>query len=254
MAGASADAAGNRAAIAALNAELLRAVTVVAGHYGVGKTNFALNLAVDAAARGEAVTLIDLDVVNPYFRSGEYAELLCEHAVELITPIFGGVGSNLDSPSLSGAIAPAIEAAYAGGRRVIIDAGGDDVGATALGRFAAQVSAGDYAFLYVVNRYRNLTQEATEAAALLAEIEEKSHLRATAVVNNSHLHRETRWEDIVDALDFGEEAARLLKLPLAATTVPSSLAEQENVYARSIFAERAVYPVRLYVRTPWETV
>ena len=91
----------------------LAPVTVVVGHYGVGKTNFALNLALDAAAAGYEVTLADMDVVNPYFRSSEYASLLEEAGVRLIAPVFGGAGTSLDVPSLTGAVVPAIEAAYA---------------------------------------------------------------------------------------------------------------------------------------------
>ena len=198
----------------------LAPVTVVTGHYGVGKTNLSLNLAYDAAARGAQVTLVDLDVVNPYFRSSDHADTLAAQGVRLIAPVFAGKGSNLDVPSLTGAIAPAIEEAYAAARQaacggeagpaadartpggfaggptadavgptsdeaagvppavVIVDAGGDDAGATALGRFAADVVAGPYALLYVVNRFRNLTQTPVSAAAALPPILEAAHLQA----------------------------------------------------------------------------
>ena len=86
-------------------------VVVVTGHYGVGKTNFSLNLALDAAAAGREVTLIDLDVVNPYFRSSEYREMMEAAGIRLIAPVFAERGSNLDVPSLTGAIVPAIQMA-----------------------------------------------------------------------------------------------------------------------------------------------
>ena len=121
-------------------------VLVITGHYGVGKTNLALNLALDAAARGLEVTVVDLDVVNPFFRSSDYRALLDEAGVRTIAPVFAG--TNLDGPGLSGTILPAIEQARAGeGRLLIVDAGGDDVGATALGRFARAVAAGPYEML-----------------------------------------------------------------------------------------------------------
>ena len=81
----------------------LAPVVVVVGHYGVGKTNFALNLALDAAAAGRAVTLADMDVVNPYFRSSEYAAVLDAAGVRLVAPVFAGAGTSLDVPSLTGA-------------------------------------------------------------------------------------------------------------------------------------------------------
>ncbi len=140
----------------------LAPVTVVTGHYGVGKTNFALNLALDAAAAGYRVTLADMDVVNPYFRSNEYRDLLEEAGVRLIAPVFGHAGTSLDVPSVTGELAVAAAEAYrdeTGRTVVIVDAGGDDVGATALARFAPALAAGPYAMLYVVNAFRNLTQE-----------------------------------------------------------------------------------------------
>ena len=167
----------------------LAPVTVVTGHYGVGKTNFALNLALDAAAAGYRATLADMDVVNPYFRSNEYRDLLEEAGVRLIAPVFGHAGTSLDVPSVTGELAVAAAEAYrdeTGRTVVIVDAGGDDVGATALARFAPALAAGPYAMLYVVNAFRNLTQEPADAVAVLREIEAKSHLAATAVVGNSH--------------------------------------------------------------------
>ncbi|MEG0071227.1 MAG: ParA family protein [Raoultibacter sp.] len=239
----------------------LAPITVVVGHYGVGKTNFSLNLAIDAAALGQQVTLIDLDVVNPYFRSSEYASVLKDAGVTLISPVFAG--STLDSPSLSGTIdtvltdvidrapagACACEAAHSA--CLIIDAGGDDVGATALGRFAGKITPHPYTMLYVINAYRNLTHEPEEAAALLAEIEIKSHLKATGIVNNSHLQDDTTDAVITDAQPFAQATADLLSLPLVCTTVPNTLVGQKNrVFSYGGVSQKA-YPVKVYVRAPW---
>ena len=172
----------------------LEPVVVVTGHYGVGKTNFALNLALDAAAAGYRATLADMDVVNPYFRSNEYRDLLEGAGARLIAPVFGHTGTSLDVPSVTGELAVAAAEAYrdeTGRTIVIVDAGGDDVGATTLARFAPALAAGPYAMLYVVNAFRNLTQTSADAVAVLREIEAKSHLEATAVVGNSHLQGET---------------------------------------------------------------
>ena len=230
-------------------------VLVITGHYGVGKTNLALNLALDAAARGLEVTVVDLDVVNPFFRSSDYRALLDEAGVRTIAPVFAG--TNLDGPSLSGTILPAIEQARAGeGRLLIVDAGGDDVGATALGRFARAVAAGPDAMLYVVNRSRNLTQEPAEAAEVLREIEAKSHLAATAVANNTHLQGDTDEAVVAAGIPFAQEVARLAGLPLAFPTAPAETACQDADrqfprFGRDGGAGEA-YPVRVYVRTPWQ--
>lgn len=230
-------------------------VLVVTGHYGVGKTNLSLNLALDARARGLEVTVVDLDVVNPFFRSSDYRALLDEAGVRVIAPVFAG--TNLDGPSLSGTIEPAIEQARAQeGRLLVIDAGGDDAGATALGRFAKSVEAGPYEMLYVVNRSRNLTQEPAEAAEVLREIEAKSHLRATAVANNTHLQGDTDAAVIERGVPFARAVAEAVGLPLALTTAPAALAGQvadrETTHRAPNGDRQTYYPVQVYVRTPWE--
>ncbi len=227
---------------------LTQRLTVVTGHYGCGKTNLSINLALDLAReQGEAV-IVDLDVVNPYFRSSDYAEPLAAEGVRVISPNFAG--TTLDVPSLSGAVS----GVFGIDAPVVFDAGGDDVGATAIGQYAAQFDAQGYEMLYVVNRYRNLTQTPAEAAALLREIEAASHLSATAVVNNSHLRDETTLETVLDSLPYAAETAGLLGLPLLFTTVPKGLADEfaEDDRARAICAR--AYPIQTYVRNPWETL
>lgn len=278
----------------------LAPVTVVVGHYGVGKTNFALNLALDAAAEGCAVTLADMDVVNPYFRSSEYAALLEDHGVRLVAPVFARAGTGLDVPSLTGAVVPAVQAAYAwaekhgtaSGRRaqamplasgeaeplgrqgrgpcptgadatcetlsgeekhpvVIIDAGGDDVGATALARFAPAIEAGPHEVLYVANAFRNLTPDAASAVAVLREIEAKSHLAVTAVAANSHLQGETTLGHILESVPFARETAARAAVPLRCITVPMSAIQREKDGAAALAAVPESYPVQVLVSVPW---
>ena len=190
-------------------------ITVVCGHYGCGKTNLTLNLALEAAAAGERVTVADLDIVNPYFRSSEYDGLLEEQGVRLIAPVFAG--TTLDTPTLPPELYSIFEP-QAG--RVFIDAGGDDAGVTALGGLHSQLEETGYQMLYVINRYRVLSQTPEEAAALLQEIEAASRLKATALVNNSHLGVETRLDTLLGGLDFARKTAQLTGLPLLYSTAP----------------------------------
>ena len=220
--------------------------TVVTGHYGCGKTNLSINLALDLARTHDEVMLVDLDIVNPYFRSSDYAAMLAAHGVRVISPTFAG--TTLDTPSLSAAVHGAFDTTGA----VVFDVGGDDVGATALGRYAKEISAIDHEMLYVVNRYRNLTGGPEEAAALLTEIESACHLKATGVVNNSHLKDETIAATVLDSLEFGRQTAALLGLPLRFTTVPERLlGELTSTPGAAGFVENA-YPIKIHVRTPWE--
>jgi hypothetical protein len=218
----------------------------VTGHYGSGKTNLSINLALDLAKNYDEVTLVDLDIVNPYFRSSEYAPVLARAGVRVIAPTFAG--TTLDSPSLPAAIYSVFESEGA----VVFDVGGDDAGATALGRFSRDISAIDYDLLYVVNRYRNLTSTPEDAAALLGEIEHAAHLKATAVANNSHLKQDTTAATILDSTEFARATAGLLGLPLRFTTVPERLAGEFSTKAGTANRVENAYPVRVFVRTPWE--
>lgn len=225
----------------------LAPLTIITGHYGVGKTNFALNLALDLAQSGREVCVVDLDIVNPYFRSSEYRTLLDSHGIRLVAPVMAN--SSLDTPSLSAAVDGVVEWADGGeGRIAIFDVGGDDAGATALGRYSERIAERAYALLYVVNAYRNLTRDPDDALEILGEIEAKSGLRATAIVNNSHLRTETTSATIESAWAFGVEVAERAGVPLAAQTAPIRDVGGADV---AIPPEKT-YPVRMIVKTPWE--
>ena len=217
---------------------LEKRVNVVCGHYGVGKTNLSINLAVDCARDGEEVTLIDMDVVNPYFRSADYAEELEGLGVRVIGPNYAS--TNLDTPSLPASLPAAIE----DGGRVIIDVGGDDAGATALGVYARVLRTADPEVLYVVNRYRSLTSEPEEAVSVMEEVQRASGLRATCIVNNAHLKGETTAETVEASVPFAEEVCRITGLPLRFTAVPRGV--------RLLNKRLTIYPVDAYVRAPWE--
>ena len=217
---------------------LEKRVTVVCGHYGVGKTNLSINLALDCAEAGESVTLIDMDVVNPYFRSSDYSDVLTSKGVRVLGPNFAN--SNLDTPSLPAAIGDAIRE----GEKVIVDVGGDDAGATALGVYRKHLSDADPDVLYVVNRYRSQTTVPEEAVQILSEIENAAHIRANAIVNNSHLQGYTTMQTVLDSVPFADKVAELTGLPVRFTSVPAGLDPLNKIHD--------MYPVRVYVKAPWE--
>ena len=156
-------------------------VVIITGHYGAGKTNLAVNLAREMAKTGPA-SLYDLDIVNPYFRSADFSQTLSAAGVTVVAP--EAANTNLDLPALSGRLEAALRT---GERRLILDVGGDDAGAVALGRFAPLLEQREYQMWYVVNRFRYLTRVPEEAVGLLREIETASRLRVTHIVNNSNL-------------------------------------------------------------------
>ena len=224
----------------------LKKFIVVTGHYGCGKTNFSINLAMDYVKSGHKVTLVDMDLVNPYFRTSDYRDILEEKGIEVIAPVFGH--TNLDIPSLPAAMYSIFEKEDI----VIVDVGGDDVGATALGRFKPKFDGIDFDMLYLVNRFRNMTSSPEEAVEVLREIEAVSGLKATAVVNNSHMMGDTDEKILSEGKDFAEVVSKLTGLPLIANTLRKDLYEKESML-KSVNQDREcdVYPVEIFVKTAW---
>jgi len=215
------------------------ALTIICGHYGSGKTNLAINYAVSAAKEGKDVTLADMDIVNPYFTSSEYSDVLEKNNVKLISPVFAG--TNMEITALPASMYSLFDAEG----DVIIDAGGDDAGATVLGRFAGNIKEHGYEMLYVTNMYRPATSVPEDSVSILREIENACGLKATAVVNNSHLKDLTTVSTVTDSLAYGKEVARLAGIPLLFTTVPLSMKERMP-------KDEVFYPVSVYVGTIWE--
>lgn len=210
----------------------------------------AMNMAVDLASSGKRVTLVDVDVVNPYFRSSDYMEFLQKRGVQVIAPYFAA--SNLDAPSLPAEMYATLEPSWPADT-VIWDVGGEDAGATALGRFSQLIAAQPYRLFYVINRNRPQIARPGGAVSLLREIEAAARLKASGVVNNTHLQGATTLEDVLAGEDYGVETAKAAGLPLAAATFPAGLLLPKEVLARWAANGTEAYPVKRYVLSPWET-
>ena len=223
--------------------EQLKRIIVIVGHYGSGKTNLSVNLALHMNAIGKQVALVDLDIVNPYFRSADFSELMQQHGIELISPVYAR--TNLDIPALTGRLDAEIDT----DKTLIIDVGGDDAGAAALGRYSASIrNAGGCDMLYVVNAYRYLTRTAQDAAEILEEIQRASRLTATGVVNNSNLANATTAQDVAATDQFARDIAEKYGVPMLFTAVDQHIASE--TYA--LIPSGKVFPVQIFVKKPWE--
>ena len=178
-------------------------VLLLCGHYGSGKTNIAVNVAKELKREYPTVTLADLDIVNPYFRSKDSATELEEAGIRLICSNYAN--SNVDIPALP----PDLYALTDDRRmRAIIDVGGDDRGALVLGRLApALLAENDYEMIMVINCYRPLTRDAASTLEVMREIEYAGGIRFTALINNSNLGAETEAQDVLDSMRYAEEVA-----------------------------------------------
>ena len=194
-------------------------VLLLCGHYGSGKTNIAVNLAQAIRREYPTVTLADLDIVNPYFRSKDSAAELEAAGIRLICSNYAN--SNVDIPALP----PDLYALTDDRRmRAIIDVGGDDRGALVLGRLAPAILAeNDYEMLMVINCYRPLTRDAASTLEVMREIETACGMRFTALVNNSNLGVETTAEDVLRSVSYANEVAAMSGLPVVMTTADQKL-------------------------------
>ncbi len=194
-------------------------ILLFSGHYGSGKTNIALNIAHLLKQSYDRVTIADVDIVNPYFRTSDSRKELEESGIKLICSSFAG--SNVDLPALPAEIY-AITADRS--QRALIDVGGDDRGALALGRLREDIlEENDYEMFLVVNGYRPLTKTPEDTLEVMREIEQAGGVAFTAIINNSNLGEETTPEDVLSSMAYANEVSRLSGLPLRMTTVHEKL-------------------------------
>ena len=196
-------------------------ITLFCGHYGSGKTNIALNYALHLRQGGEAVTVADLDIVNPYFRTKDSRAELERAGIRLICSDYAN--TNLDIPALPPELYAITDDRS---HRVVLDIGGDDRGALVLGRITPAILAEDsYEMLLVINRYRPLTPDAPSTVEVMREIEQAGGIRFTGLVNNSNLGEETGPDTVLGSVPYAEELSRLTGLPVVMTTVKKNLLE-----------------------------
>ncbi|MBQ2841900.1 MAG: hypothetical protein IJE72_02560 [Clostridia bacterium] len=216
-------------------------ITLFAGHYGSGKTNISVNYALWLKKEHEKVVIADLDIVNPYFRSKDSKKYLESKGIHLISSEFAN--SNVDVPAM-----PSEAYAITDDKHTVavIDVGGDDRGALAMGRYApAILEENDYEMLFVINKYRPLTRDCASTLAVMQEIETACSMKFTGIVNNSNLGDETDEETVMNSVSYAEEISKISGLPIKMTTV------KENLYDTLKNKVVSCFPIKLYVRQSW---
>ena len=202
-----------------------RRVTIFSGHYGSGKTNASVAYALALRAHGKRVNAFDLDVVNPYFRTKDAAETLEKNGVGLISSPYAN--TNVDIPAMPAEFYRITDDRT---RFAVVDVGGDDRGALALGRFREGIiSEGDYSFLYVLNRFRPETRDLEGAVRVFEEIEKASGMKFTGVAGSPNLGRDTTAETVNESLFFAEEFAEKVGLKVEFTCVLRHLCDKIGI-------------------------
>lgn len=216
-------------------------LNVITGHYGTGKTELAVNLALALSAGERPVALADLDIVNPYFRSRERRALLEEAGVRLIAT--SQACTDADVPAVPAELLAVLEDRRLRG---VLDIGGDPVGARVLARFRPQIRREDYQMLYVLNANRPEVRETAAAVACLRAIEETTGLTCTGLVNNTHLCGETTPAEILKGAALGEAVSGETGIPLVCHVA-------ETRFAGLLAGLKApVFPIAVHMKKPWE--
>ncbi len=194
-------------------------ITLIAGHYGSGKTNIAVNIAFDLKAHYNNVAIADLDIVNPYFRTKDSQNELENAGIKLICSEYAN--SNVDIPAIPQDMYSIIDNKEI---RAVVDIGGDDRGAYALGRYSDSIKEeNDFDMLFVINKFRPLTRNPEDVIRVMHEIESAGKIKFTGIINNSNLGEETTADDVLDSALYADEVSRATGIPVVMTCAKSDI-------------------------------
>ncbi|MDR0469728.1 MAG: ATP-binding protein [Peptococcaceae bacterium] len=225
----------------------MKRILIVAGHYGSGKTEFSVNLAVYAAQNGSfgysKTAVVDLDVVNPYFRSRERGDALAELGVKVYGSIYGG-SVTAEIPELSAEVRAPLEDRDA---FVIVDAGGNEAGARVLGQFRKYFTPAESSLYIVLNASRPETRTVAGAIRHLAAIESELGKKADGLINNTHLLRETTAADILQGRLLCLAVSKEAGIPFVCSCYPAPVLRRDELPP----TEEPLMPLDLYMRDSW---
>ena len=213
----------------------------IVGHYGSGKTEFSVNYAVKLAKMNKKVALVDLDVVNLYFRSREKTEVLEKLEIKVIGSSLKA--SAVDIPAVSAeVVTPMQDSSY----DAVIDVGGDSVGARTLGRYNEYFVENNYDMFFVLNANRPETQTVEKAIEYLKEIEDTARAKVTGIINNTHMLKSTKVEDVIMGQELATKVSQKLNIPIKYISVIESIAKE---LPKDLEGE--IFPMTLYMREEW---
>lgn len=218
-------------------------ITIVTGHFGSGKTEISINLALESRKTNTMTAIADLDIVNPYYRARDARDLFYQHEIELIAPAERLAAADL--PIVPGNLGRVICAPE---YKLIVDAGGDKDGATALGQFYNDWKDMKLEVLFILNANRPYVSTLEGAAETLQKIEGASRLKITGIINNTNVGSETTIQDIEKGLMLSRQLSDQLGIPFLKSMVPRHLSAE----SASIRSESSVEVITRYLKLPWE--
>lgn len=221
--------------------ETIKRINIFTGHYGSGKTEIAVNFAIYMQKTGDKVKIIDLDIVNPYFRTKDAGRQLADLGIELVVSEFAN--TNIDLPSLPSGISSAFDQKD---RMVVFDVGGDDDGAMALGRYFGNFAKEDYDMYFVINTKRPFSDNVLDIVELAKNIEYTSRLKLTGIINNTNLQAQTQVKDLLESFKVVEEVSRVLGIPIVYVSGTKEIIEKLPDYIKN-----KGFELELFLKMPW---
>ena len=221
----------------------MKRIQIITGHYGSGKTEYAVNLALHLAETRENVALADMDIVNPYFRSYEQSRRLEDAGIRVIVTSCGGIA---DIPAINPEVMSVFQQEKWTG---VLDIGGDPIGARVLARFAPQLKTEDFDLLFVLNANRPETKDVESALQYMQGIEQECRQKVTGIVNNTHLCGETTAEEILKGAELAHALSERTSLPVIHHAVQRKFVEQVQDKL-----PEPILPMNIYMKKPWEII
>ncbi len=219
-------------------------ITIFTGHFGSGKTEVSVNYAFAMARSGKKTAIVDLDIVNPFFRTADAKNMLEEKGIKVITPVYAN--TNVDVPSLPAEISAVFEdKSY----HVVLDVGGDDLGARVVSRYHEDIVKEDYIHYFVVNTRRPMTRNPEEIAGMIAEIQASAQLKVDRLVNNANLLG-------ASSPDVLEEASSIIGAVSERLSIPVGLVCGMKDVLQGYEGDPGIERLYLnkYISLPWELV
>lgn len=216
-------------------------IRIITGHYGSGKTEFAVNYAIKLAQANKKTAICDLDVVNPYFRSREKEEFLKDLGIRVVGSSIKGLAS--DVPAISGEIlTPFQDDSF----EAVFDVGGDPAGARALGRYHQYFKEDNYDMFFVINANRPETTEVEKTIDYLKSIEFQSRAKVTGIINNTHLLKSTTVEEVLRGQELCMKVSQELNIPIKYISCIEKVAKE---LPKDLEGE--IFPIKMYMREEW---